>query len=187
MRFYDERNTVVQALQQTAGTISGRQRVVVAHPMGIPGRPLVIRTTTVIVDDVWCLVGTSNFSRRGLSFDSGNDMVLMDRTLDRGAGSSIRAYRKALMASHLGLNGAGQAVRPAQLVQLHQPSSAHAVFADVLANGGEGKLLPLWPGPDPNAPGATIPHPLDVADPDGRGGGSLVITIAAALAGNGMV
>jgi hypothetical protein len=69
-------------------------------------------------------------------------------------------------------------------VRLHQPTSAHEVFADVLAAGGQGKLLPLWSGPDPSAPDATLAHPADVADPDGRGGATLVTTIAAAIGGS---
>jgi hypothetical protein len=186
MYFYAARNVVAQALQQAGGTIDGRPRVVVAHPMGIPGRPLVICTTTVVVDDVWCLVGTSTLSRRGLTFDGGNDVVMTDRALDRGAGVAVRAYRKALMAAHLGLSP-GQGVPPAQLVQLHQPAAAHAVFADVLANGGEGSLLPLWPGPDPNAPNATIPHKAAVADPDGRGGASFITGLDGALGNNPLV
>ena len=56
-------------------------------------------------------------------------------------------------------------------------------FADALANGQRGKLLPLWAGPDPTAPGATIAHPAAVADPDGRGGATLVTTIASAIGG----
>jgi hypothetical protein len=68
-------------------------------------------------------------------------------------------------------------------VRLHQPVSAHEAFADVLAAGGLGKLLPLWAGPDSSAPDAVIPHPAEVADPDGRGGATLVTTIASAITG----
>jgi phosphatidylserine/phosphatidylglycerophosphate/cardiolipin synthase-like enzyme len=186
MHFYAARNQVVQTLQLAAGKIEGRDRVVVAHPMGIPGRPLTIRTTTVIVDDVWCLVGTSNLSRRGLTFDGASDMVLVDRQLDRGAGVSIRAYRKALMAAHLGVSPTANPPAP-EYVQLHQLSAAHRTVADIVAQNGRGKFLPLWTGPDPNALGAPIPHPPEVADPDGKGGASTIVTIAGALAGTGAV
>jgi hypothetical protein len=163
--------------------------------MGAPGRPLVIRTTTVIVDDVWMMTGTSTPTRRGLTFDGANDVVLVDWSLDRGAGSAIRAHRKALMAAHLGVGpgtagtsggapGSAVGAPQADWVRLHQPVTAHEVFADVLAAGGQGKLLPQWSGPDPNAPDATIPHPPEVADPDGRGGATLITTIAAAIGGS---
>jgi hypothetical protein len=200
MYFYGARTALAQTLQGVAGDPPApgggtRPRVVIAHPMGVPGRPLVIRTTTVIVDDVWLMTGTSSLSRRGLTFDGANDVVMTDWSLDRGAGSSIRAHRKALMAAHLGVGpgtgGTAGGARPstvgapaADWVRLHQPTSAHEVFADVLAAGGQGKLLPLWVGPDPLAPGAPFAHPPEVADPDGRGGATLVTTIAAAIGGS---
>ena len=199
MYFFAARNTLAQALQAAGGDLPApaggtRPRVVIAHPMGVPGRPLVIRTTTVIVDDVWMITGTSSLSRRGLTFDGANDVVLADWALDRSAGFAIRAHRKALMGAHLG-TGPGVAGTPggapasavgapeAAFVELHSGVSAHAAFADVLASGGNGKLLPLWSGPDPAAPDAVIPHPAPVADPDGRGGASLVTTIAGAIGG----
>ncbi|HEX2036211.1 MAG TPA: hypothetical protein VHS99_18675 [Chloroflexota bacterium] len=189
MHFYAARATALQTLQLAGGVIDGRPRVVVAHPMGVPGRPLAIRTTTVIVDDVWCLTGTSTLTRRGLTFDGASDVVLTDRALDRGAGVAIRAHREALMGMHLGLGPGGgpQTAPPPYRVALHQPQSAHAAFADILSQGGAGRLMPLWPGPDPTAPNAALSHPPAVADPDGRGGASLVVTIAGALAGNGQV
>jgi hypothetical protein len=164
--------------------------------MGVPGRPLVIRTTTVVVDDVWCATGTSSFSRRELTFDGSNNVVLADWQLDRGAGVAIRAHRKSLMAAHLGVGPAGAGggapvssvgAPAADWVRLHQPVSAHAAFADVLAAGGLGKLLPLWSGPSPTAPGAVLPHPPEAADPDGRGGGTFVQTLAAAIGGSAFV
>lgn len=201
MFFYAARTAAAATLQSAAGSVDGpagpRPRVVIAHPMGAPGRPLVIRSTSVIVDDTWALVGTTTFSRRGLTFDGATDVVLSDWQIDRGAGMALRTYRTALMAAHLGVS-AGSAGTPggappsgigapaADWVRLHQPVSAHEVFADLLATGGRGKLLPLWSGPDPLAPGAPLAHPPEVADPDGRGGASLVTTIAAAI-GSGVV
>jgi hypothetical protein len=200
MFFYARRRMAAQTLALAGGTLPGlnaeRPRVVVAHPVGVPGRPLVIRTTTVIVDDVWAMVGTSSLSRRGLTFDGANDVVMTDCSLDRGASLSIRAHRKALMAAHLGVGpvpvGGGSPPNPvaapaADWTRLHQPTNAHETFADVLISGGRGKLLPLWDGPDPAAPDAVLPHPADVADPDGRGGASLVTTIAAAIGGSTVV
>jgi hypothetical protein len=200
MYFYAARNTVAQRLAQAGGQLPApggatRPRVLIAHPIGVPGRPLVIRTTTVIVDDVWMITGTSSLSRRGLTFDGANDVVLADWSLDRSAGASIRAHRVALMAAHLGTGPgtAGTAGGPAAsavgapdatFVELRTGVAAHAAFADTLASGGRGKLLPLWSGPDPNAPDAVIAHPADVADPDGSGGANLITTIAAAIGGS---
>lgn len=187
--FHKVRNEAVALLEGAGGTVDGRKRFVAFHPIGFPGRPLQIRTTTVVVDDVWCLSGTSTFSRRGLTFDGANDVVLVDRTLDRGAGRAIRAHRRALMAQHLGVapppNSASTPA--ADWVRLASSSGAHAAFADVLASGGRGKILPIWRGPDPTSPSAPIGHDAAEADPDGRGGTSVVQVIAAALAGSGSV
>ena len=46
-----------------------QDRVAMFHPVGFPGRTAFIRTTSVIVDDVWCLVGAAHFRRRGMTFD----------------------------------------------------------------------------------------------------------------------
>ena len=201
--FYANRLQVATTLALAGGMVDGlngqRPRVVIGHPMGIPGRPLTIRTTTVVVDDVWCLQGTSSISRRGLTFDGATDVALVDWQIDRGASVAIRAYRKALMGLHLGVGptpvGGGAPANsvgaPAgDWVRLHQPVTAHEAFADALAVGSNrGKLLPLWPGPDPAAPGAVIAHPADVADPDGRGVRQLhqYFTLAAALGGSSVV
>jgi hypothetical protein len=62
MYIYAARTAVAQSLVQAAGDLpapggTARPRVLVAHPVEVPGRPLVIRTTTV-VDDVWMITGT---------------------------------------------------------------------------------------------------------------------------------
>ena len=200
MYFHGVRNAIVQAIQLAGGDLplpggGTRPRVVVGHPMGAPGRPLVIRTTTVVVDDVWLMTGTSSLSRRGLTFDGANDVVFADWNLDRAGGGAIRAHRRALMGAHLGVGPgtagtaggapASNVGAPApDWIRLFQPTSAHEAFADVLAAGGQGKVLPYWTGPDPLAPGAPFAHPPEVADPDGRGGATLVTTIAAAIGGS---
>lgn len=120
--FYNRRIEAIGTLTLAGGKVDGRPRVVVAHPMGMPGRPLVIRTTTVIVDDVWCATGSSSLTPRGLSFDGTLDIVLADRQFDRGVGVAIRAHRKALMAMHLGVAppASPQAAPAADWVRLHQ-------------------------------------------------------------------
>src|SRR6266487_913970 len=47
------------------------ERVVAFHPVGFPGRPSRLESSVVIVDDVWAMVGSSTFRRRGLTFDGG--------------------------------------------------------------------------------------------------------------------
>jgi hypothetical protein len=199
--FYAARNQVVKTLEMMNpeamdGLNTTRPRTIVAHPVGMPGRPLTIRTTTVIVDDVWCMTGALSLSRRGLTFDGSNDVALVDWQLDRGAGVAIRNHRKALMATHLGVGptpvGGGAAVNPVgapsgDWVRLHNPITAHEAFADCLAAGHRTKLLPLWAGPDLLAPESVLTHPASIADPDGRGGADWMTNLAANLGGGAAV
>ncbi len=46
-------------------------RVVAFSPVGFPGRWSAIRSTVVLIDDVYALVGTSHLRRRGMTFDGG--------------------------------------------------------------------------------------------------------------------
>jgi hypothetical protein len=135
-------------------------RVVAFHPRGFPGRSAAIRTTSVIVDDVWALVGTSHWRRRGMTFDEGVDIVGFDRSLDGSGGSSrIRTYRRALMAA---LGGVG--ANEPEFVRLFGTRTCASVFRDLVSQGGLGRLAPFWPGPTDTD---VLPQITDVADPDG--------------------
>jgi hypothetical protein len=78
-------------------------RVVAFHPRRLPGPSQPTRTTTVIVDDVWALVGSSTFRRRGLTFDGGTDVVVTDQNLVEGRSPTIAALRRSLQANRLGI------------------------------------------------------------------------------------
>src|SRR5919204_3325629 len=88
---YDARLEAVHALQAVDPA-----RVVAYHPFGFPGRSLNVRTTVAIVDDVWCLVGTSAIRRRGLTFDGATDVVSFDRRIAGGYSSGVATFRRAL-------------------------------------------------------------------------------------------
>ncbi|WP_412066280.1 hypothetical protein [Rhizobium sp. SYY.PMSO] len=199
--FYAARNQLAATFAGFApepmdGLNTTRPRFIIAHPVGMPGRPMTIHSSTVIVDDVWCMTGASSLSRRGLTFDGSNDVVLTDWLLDRGASTAIRNHRKALMATHLGVGptpvGGGAppnivGAPSGDWVRLHNPITAHEAFADCLAAGHRTKLLPLWAGPDPLAPESAIAHPASVADPDGLVGQAWVNTLAATLGGGSAI
>ncbi len=106
--FHQARNTAVAALQAAAP-----KRVVMYHPVGFPGRPEVIRGTVAVVDDVWALVGSSSFSRRGLTFDGSIDLTFLDQTIRRGTSSAVRELRKSAMARTLALTPPPPARQPA--------------------------------------------------------------------------
>jgi hypothetical protein len=135
-------------------------RVVAFHPRGFPGRSASIRGTTVIVDDNWLLSGTSHWRRRGLTFDEGVDIVGFDRQLDDGGASTrIRAFRRAYMAAL-----AGVAANEPEFARLFDTRSCADVIADLVSQGGLGRLAPFWPGPTDTD---VLPQTAAVADPDG--------------------
>ncbi|MBD2103994.1 hypothetical protein [Leptolyngbya sp. FACHB-261] len=142
-----------------------RNRVAAFHPIGFPGRPTAIRSTVVIVDDIWCLVGTSHFRRRGMTFDGAVDVVSLDRTMANGYSSGITRFRQELMAAKLGVDVPGSpAVTSAIWTRLAQPEAAFDTLADLLQQGGLGRCSPIWAGPtDTNV----IEQSADVVDPDG--------------------
>ena len=60
-------------------------------------------STTVIVDDVWLLSGSTHLWRRGLSFDSSLAVALFDEATARGRSAGVRAARRQLLADRLGI------------------------------------------------------------------------------------
>ncbi|MEA5463632.1 hypothetical protein [Leptothoe sp. PORK10 BA2] len=146
-------------------TTEYRQRVAAFHPIGFPGRSAVIRSTTVVVDDVWCLVGTSHFRRRGMTFDGGVDVVSLDRSIHEGYSERIAQFRRELMATKLGIDMATAPENASALwIRLHQLESAFDAIADLLRQGGLGRCTPIWAGPNDEW---GIPAETDSADPDG--------------------
>src|SRR5436853_7789318 len=79
-------------------------RVAAFHPIGFPGRFSRLESTVVIVDDLWAMVGSSTFRRRGLTFDSGRDLVVTDFDAVEGASLMITAFRSQFMAYRLGID-----------------------------------------------------------------------------------
>lgn len=143
-----------------------RQRVAAFHPIGFPGRPSSIRSTVVIVDDVWAMVGTSHWRRRGMTFDGGCDVASIDRTFNgRGTSAGIARFRQELMATKLGVAiPSGPANSSALWTRLAEPESAYDTLADLLATGGAGRCSPIWAGPTDTT---VILQTDAIADPDG--------------------
>lgn len=147
-------------------TTQDRQRVAAFHPIGFPGRSSVIRSTVVIVDDVYALVGTSHFRRRGMTFDGGCDIASMDRSLNgRGTSTAIARFRQELMANKLGVPiPTGPMNSSALWTRLAEPDSAFDVLADLLAVGGLGRCSAVFAGPTDNL---VIPQTDAISDPNG--------------------
>lgn len=146
-------------------------RVAVFHPVGFPGRTAFVRTTSVIVDDVWALVGATHFRRRGMTFDGSAAIASFDRQLDNGYSRNVRAYRRNLMAAKLAVAPPGAGSPTADWLRLGHPRSAFELVADWLAEGGLGAIQPLWPGPSDTT---VLPATDDMADPDGSNGATFL-------------
>ena len=145
----------------------------VFHPIGFPGRPLRVMTNVTVVDDVWAMVGSSAFRRRGLTFDGGLDMVLFDSTIRDGRGVAIADLRRRLMAAHLDAAPPPPAtaalfpVPSPTWVRLADAHSAFTVCKEMLDHGGNGLIEPLWTAMS-QARRRSRHFRQSVADPDGR-------------------
>ncbi len=149
-------------------------RVTVFHPIGFPGRPAPIRTTAVVVDDVWALVGTSHWRRRGMTFDEGVDVVTIDRDLDdRGASRRIRTFRRAFLGSLLQVPL--DDVSSADAIRLASPAGAFDLVHDLVAQDGLGRIRPFWRGPTDSD---VLAQSHDIADPDGASADQYLLLFA---------
>jgi hypothetical protein len=149
------------------------------HAPGFPGRTAYIRTTTVIVDDVWCLSGATHWRRRGFTFDGSVAVVSCDRQMENnGYSRQVRAYRRALMATKLALATPLPGSPNADWIRLGHPATAFDLVKDLLSERGLGRIQPLWSGP---ADTSILPATQDMADPDGSDGSTFVTTFASLL------
>jgi hypothetical protein len=173
---YNARMEAFTELQAVA-----KDRVRLFHPVGFPGRVAYIRTTSMIVDDVWCLVGATHFRRRGMTFDGSAAIASFDRQITDGYSTKVRNYRRALMAAKMNIPAPapGQPLS-GEWVRLGAPASAFDVVSDLLEQGGFGRIQSIWPGP-PASDTSIEAVSADVADPEGSGGSNLFTTLAGML------
>jgi hypothetical protein len=146
------------------------ERVVAFHPIGFPGRPSRLESTVVIVDDVWGLVGSSTFRRRGLTLDGSSDLVFTEGDLVSGRVASIAKFRRQLMAARLGVpasetNAFGTMPDP-NFIRLGNGIEAFYAIREILVAGGLGKIDRLWKGRTPGAPHIS-PTSMALANPEG--------------------
>jgi len=162
-----------------------KDRVLLFHPVGFPGRVAYIRTTSIVVDDVWCLVGATHFRRRGMTFDGSAAIASFDRQITDGYSTKVRRYRRALMAAKMNIPAPapGQPLN-GEWVRLGSPIAAFDVVSDLLAQGGFGRIQSLWSGP-PVSDNSVVAAQPEVGDPEGSGGANLFTTLAGMLQESG--
>ena len=100
-----------------------------------------------------------------MTFDEGVDVVGFDRALDEtGASRRIRIYRQALLAALTGVRAPAAGASDADWSRLAGVRACVDLVADLVSQGGLGRLAPFWEGPiDTDVPLQSNP----VADPDG--------------------
>jgi hypothetical protein len=157
-------------------------RIAVFHPVGFPGRTAFIRTTSILVDDVWSLIGATHFRRRGMTFDGSAAIASFDRQMDNGYSKNVRAYRRNLMAAKMAITPPGLGTPTADWIRLGHPESSFQLVTDWLGEGGLGFIQPLWPGPSDTS---VLPATDDMADPDGSDDGSYLGLFASLIAETG--
>lgn len=78
-------------------------RVAAFMPSAGRDRALSIASTTVIIDDLYAITGTTHLWRRGRTFDSSVAVALFDTTLNAGRGSELVQLRETLLSARLGI------------------------------------------------------------------------------------
>ncbi len=165
------------------------EQVVSFHPLGFPGRPTQLESTVVIVDDVWAMIGSSTFRRRGLTFDGGSDLVFTDTNLVNGRSPAIASFRRQLMAARLGIRASETTefgtMPNSNFTRLSDGVESFNVIREMLIAGGLGKVDRLWNG---ELPGVTTIPPnsvsFDLTSPEGLEfdlAGALALSILAGL------
>ena len=162
------RNLTVLGLPTATVADPVGSRVVAFHPIGFPGRPSRLESTTVIVDDNWALIGASTLRRRGVSFDGATDLVCTDLALREGRSPAIAGLRRTLQAARLGIAAPAvpSALPSSSWVRLDDGVEAFHQIREFLRAGGMGRIERLA-SPDPVGRPAA-PGPIDAVDPDGE-------------------
>lgn len=78
-------------------------RALMFKPLAGMDRTLRITSTTVIVDDVYALTGTTHLWRKGLTYDSSVAVAALSEKVSHDGCQEIREFRKKLIAARLGL------------------------------------------------------------------------------------
>ncbi|WP_375761197.1 hypothetical protein [Corallococcus exercitus] len=146
-----------------AGLEAASTRAVVFSPATGPGRSLRLASTTVIVDDVHALTGTTHLSRRGLTFDASVAVAAFDEQLVDDRAREVRDFRRTLIAGRLGVD---LALLP------DEPPALFDAIRRLIDTGGRGRLA-VEPYTLPDTPTGNLT--ADAWNPDGSPGTSFDI------------
>jgi phosphatidylserine/phosphatidylglycerophosphate/cardiolipin synthase-like enzyme len=105
-----------------------------AHLEHQSGREIYLHAKHMIVDDVWMVISSSNFSRRGMTYETEIGVAVSDAEVEDGVRKSVRDHRIRLWAEHLRLDRS-------QWHRLLDPITG----AELLRQGLDNPNLPLIP------------------------------------------
>ena len=75
-----------------------------AHLEHPSGREIYLHAKHMIVDDVWMVISSSNFSRRGMTYETEIGVTISDAEVEDGVRKLVRDHRVRLWAEHLHLD-----------------------------------------------------------------------------------
>ncbi|HYP26765.1 MAG TPA: phospholipase D-like domain-containing protein [Blastocatellia bacterium] len=139
-----------------------------AHLQHPSGSEIYLHAKHMIVDDIWMVISSSNFSRRGMTYETEMGVTISDAEVEDGVRKSVRDHRIRLWAEHLRLDRS-------QWYRLLDPIAG----AELLRRAVDNPNLPLIPFEMENdqiefsypAENHSADHELVykfLADPDGR-------------------
>ncbi len=151
------------------------ERLVLFSPLGSGRRPLGIASTTVIIDDVVCFVGSTDITRRGLTFDASTMVGVVDDIVEDSISPEIRTFRTRLLADRLG--------EPLENIPLDGHTVTSMVAEMIAQDVSRAIGLPLPPIEDVQRgitdPSSEPTRDLNILqeylDPDGRSTGSVAV------------
>lgn len=146
-------------------------KIAAIHIKNDANDPIYIHCKSVIADDVWMSISSSNMSQRSMTTDSEMGAMSIDQRTRRGGQQGVRDLRVALMASHLGLTETERAL-------VEDPYKAFRLVKDYLSGKWRGrrhtKIFPYDPksthfGLQPSDVDGSFIRLVDLAlDQDGR-------------------
>ena len=75
-----------------------------AHLEHPSGTEIYLHAKHMIVDDIWMVIGSSNFSRRGMTYETEIGVTITDAEVEDGVRKIVRDHRIRLWAEHLRLD-----------------------------------------------------------------------------------
>jgi phosphatidylserine/phosphatidylglycerophosphate/cardiolipin synthase-like enzyme len=104
---YEMRKRFISFLTHGLSDDLKRERLLVFHLRNQTGQSTYVHAKTMVVDDIWASIGSSNTGYRSLTYDSELNCDVVDGQIVRGARRYARNLRVELWREHLRLGSGG--------------------------------------------------------------------------------